>query len=61
MNSPEPLSGIPGLIVPSLTVRDPRKAADFYAKAFGFGISHALPGPDGEPLHVELTFHNQKS
>ena len=59
MNSPEYLPEDASLIVPSLTVRDARKAADFYAEAFGFSISHELPGPDGKPLHVELTFRNR--
>ncbi len=58
MNSPEHLPEGAGLIVPSLTVRDTRKAADFYTKAFGFSISHELQGPDGKPLHVGLSFHN---
>jgi len=44
-----------GAVNASITVSDIKAAVNFYTKAFGFvkrGISN---GPDGKPMHAELT------
>src|SRR5205823_12619681 len=38
-----------------LTVTDVRAAAAFYQKAFGFAKRGIMNGPDGKPIHAELT------
>ena len=38
-----------------LTVTDIKAAADFYQKAFGFAKRGIMNGPDGKPMHAELT------
>ena len=38
-----------------LTVSDIRAAAKFYQKAFGFAKRGIMNGPDGQPIHAELT------
>lgn len=38
-----------------LTVSDIRSAAKFYQKAFGFAKRGIMNGPDGQPIHAELT------
>ncbi len=38
-----------------LTVTDVKAAADFYQKAFGFAKRGIMNGPDGKPMHAELT------
>ncbi len=43
---------------PYLTVRDVAAAADFYEKAFGFEKSMTMPGPDGQPVHGEVRWHD---
>lgn len=41
-------------LTPMLAVRDVRRAADFYANAFGFKVLGIMDGPDGQPVHAEL-------
>ena len=43
-------------LVPYLVVKDAEKALDFYTRAFGFAKRSAVPGPDGKPMHVEMTY-----
>jgi PhnB protein len=38
-----------------LTVSDIPAAASFYRKAFGFSKRGIMNGPDGKPIHAELT------
>jgi PhnB protein len=38
-----------------LTVSDVKAAASFYQKAFGFAKRGIMNGPDGKPMHAELT------
>src|SRR5437762_11478055 len=38
-----------------LTVTDVKAAAAFYQKAFGFAKRGIMNGPDGKPVHAELT------
>jgi len=38
-----------------LTVTDVKAAASFYQKAFGFAKRAIMNGPDGKPIHGELT------
>ena len=38
-----------------LTVVDVRSAVSFYQKAFGFAKRGIMNGPDGKPIHAELT------
>ena len=38
-----------------LTVTDIKAAAGFYQKAFGFTKRGIMNGPDGKPMHAELT------
>jgi uncharacterized glyoxalase superfamily protein PhnB len=42
-------------ITASLCVTDVRAAAEFYQKAFGFEKRGIMKGPDGKPMHAELT------
>jgi PhnB protein len=39
----------------ALTVSDIPAAASFYQKAFGFSKRAIMKGPDGKPMHAELT------
>jgi PhnB protein len=39
----------------SLTVTDIPAAAKFYQQAFGFAKRGIMKGPDGKPMHAELT------
>ena len=39
----------------ALTVSDIPKAVSFYQKAFGFAKRGIMNGPDGKPVHAELT------
>ena len=41
-------------ITPSITVKDTRKAIEFYKKAFGATESAGMPGPDGKIMHAEI-------
>jgi uncharacterized glyoxalase superfamily protein PhnB len=44
-----------GAISAMLTVKDVKAAATFYQKAFGFAKRGMMNGPDGKPMHAELT------
>jgi PhnB protein len=44
-----------GAVSAALTVADIPAAVGFYQKAFGFGKRGILHGPDGKPVHAELT------
>src|SRR3974390_2785000 len=42
-------------VTAALCVTDVKTAADFYQKAFGFQKRGIMKGPDGKPIHAELT------
>ncbi len=42
-------------VTAALCVTDVKAAAAFYQKAFGFEKRSILNGPDGKPMHAELT------
>ncbi len=44
-----------GAVSASLTVSDVKAAVGFYTKAFGFSKRGIMNGPDGKPVHAELT------
>src|SRR5438477_2276804 len=44
-----------GAVSASLTVADIKAAVAFYQKAFGFEKRGIMNGPDGKPIHAELT------
>ncbi|HKX00248.1 MAG TPA: VOC family protein [Bryobacteraceae bacterium] len=44
-----------GAVSTALTVADVKAAATFYQKAFGFAKRGIMNGPDGKPVHAELT------
>jgi PhnB protein len=44
-----------GAVTAILTVTDVKAAANFYQKAFGFAKRSIMNGPDGKPVHAELT------
>ena len=44
-----------GAVTAILTVTDIPAAAAFYQKAFGFTKRGIMNGPDGKPMHAELT------
>lgn len=44
-----------GAISAALTVADIPAAVSFYQKAFGFAKRGIMNGPDGKPVHAELT------
>jgi PhnB protein len=44
-----------GAVSVMLTVTDLKAAVDFYQKAFGFTKPAIMNGPDGNPMHAELT------
>jgi PhnB protein len=44
-----------GAVNAMLTVADIKAAAAFYQKAFGFAKRGIMNGPDGKPIHAELT------
>lgn len=44
-----------GAVSTMLTVSDVVAAANFYQKALGFAKRAMMKGPDGEPIHAELT------
>jgi len=44
-----------GAVSAALTVSDVPAAAKFYQKAFGFAKRGIMNGPDGQPMHAELT------
>ena len=47
-----------GSLTTMLTVKDVKAAAAFYQKAFGFAKRAIMDGPDGNPIHAELTLRN---
>src|ERR1700722_12428215 len=44
-----------GSVTAMLTVADLKAAVAFYQKAFGFAKRGIMNGPDGKPIHAELT------
>jgi PhnB protein len=44
-----------GAVSTSLIVSDVKAAMGFYQKAFGFAKRGLMNGPDGKPIHAELT------
>ena len=44
-----------GAVTVMLTVADVKGAVSFYQKAFGFAKRGIMKGPNGEPIHAELT------
>src|SRR5579862_8967083 len=44
-----------GAVTAMLTVADVKAAVSFYQKAFGFSKRGIMNGPDGKPMHAELT------
>ena len=44
-----------GAVTAGLIVTDVAAAAKFYQQAFGFAKRSAMNGPDGKPIHAELT------
>jgi uncharacterized glyoxalase superfamily protein PhnB len=42
-------------VTAALCVTDVKAAASFYQKAFGFEKRSIMNGPDGKPIHAELT------
>lgn len=40
---------------PYLSVRDVDVSLAWYERAFGFRTTFSMPGPDGKPLHAEMT------
>jgi PhnB protein len=44
-----------GSVTAMLTVTDVKAATAFYQKAFGFEKRGIMNGPDGKPVHAELT------
>ena len=44
-----------GAVSAILTVSDMKAAVNFYQKAFGFAKRGMMTGPDGKPIHAELT------
>lgn len=47
-----------GAVTAMLTVADIKAAASFYQKALGFSKRGIMNGPDGKPIHAELTLRN---
>src|SRR5437773_3609837 len=47
-----------GAVSASLTVADIKAAVAFYQKAFGFAKRGIMNGPDGKPVHAELTLRD---
>ena len=47
-----------GAVTAILTVADIKAAVSFYQKAFGFAKRGIMNGPDGKPMHAELTLRN---
>ncbi len=44
-----------GAVTAMVTVADIRSAVSFYQKAFGFSKRDIMKGPDGKPMHAEMT------
>jgi PhnB protein len=47
-----------GAVTAMLTVSDIKAAVAFYQKALGFAKRGIMNGPDGKPMHAELTLRN---
>jgi PhnB protein len=47
-----------GAVTAMLIVPDIKAAVSFYQKAFGFAKRGIMNGPDGKPIHAELTLRN---
>jgi uncharacterized glyoxalase superfamily protein PhnB len=47
-----------GAVTAMLIVSDLKAAVSFYQKAFGFAKRGIMNGPDGKPIHAELTLRN---
>src|ERR1700719_837752 len=47
-----------GAVTAMLTVTDVKAAVNFCQKAFGFAKRGIMNGPDGKPIHAELTLRN---
>jgi PhnB protein len=47
-----------GAVSAVLIVSDIKAAASFYQKAFGFAKRSVMNGPDGKPIHAELTLRD---
>jgi PhnB protein len=47
-----------GALTAILTVTDLKTAMNFYQKAFGFTKRSIMNGPDGKPIHAELTLRD---
>jgi PhnB protein len=47
-----------GAVTAMLTVTDLKVAVNFYQKAFGFTKRGIMNGPDGKPMHAELTLRD---
>jgi len=47
-----------GAVTASITVSDIKAAVSFYTKAFGFAKRQVSNGPDGKPMHAELTLRD---
>jgi len=47
-----------GAVSAMLTVSDMKAAVRFYEKALGFKKRGIMNGPDGKPIHAELTLRN---
>lgn len=47
-------------VTAALCVTDVKTAATFYQKAFGFENRGIMKGPDGKPMHAELTLRGTK-
>ena len=47
-----------GAVSAALTVADIPAAVSFYQKAFGFAKRGIMNGPDGKPMHAELTLRS---
>lgn len=48
----------PTTVVPCLSYRDPRKAADWLRDAFGFEIKEMITDDDGAVVHAEAVYGN---
>ena len=44
-----------GAVTPNIIVKDIKAAVNFYQKALGFTKRGIMSGPDGKPVHAELT------
>ena len=47
-----------GPVTAMLVVGDIKAAVNFYQRAFGFAKRGIMNGPDGKPMHAELTLRN---